>query len=307
MQVPFIPLGREFFLIMGAKEKNTISRRLFRLYVSSVVSIALLLFLVGVFAIMALGARNLSNFFKENIRVATILKEDVQEAQAVEYSKIILAMRPVKDAQVVSKEQGTKEMKELLGEDFLDVFESNPIPVTINVFIKPEYFVADSIANLREELLESPLVEDVVYQEDVIVSVNRNLRIGGIIFIILAALLLFISTVLINNTVRLNIFSRRFAVHTMQLVGATRGFIRKPFLQRALLQGLISALLAIAALVAVGFLARHQFAFLFSKANFAEFAAIAAALIVFGVALCYICTWGVVRKMLNMSVNDLYY
>lgn len=307
MQVPFIPLGREFSLIMGAKEKNTISRRLFRLYVSSVVSIALLLFLVGVFAIMALGARNLSNFFKENIRVATILKEDVQEAQAVEYSKIILAMRPVKDAQVVSKEQGTKEMKELLGEDFLDVFESNPIPVTINVFVKPEYFVADSIANLREELLESPLVEDVVYQEDVIVSVNRNLRIGGIIFIILAALLLFISTVLINNTVRLNIFSRRFAVHTMQLVGATRGFIRKPFLQRALLQGLISALLAIAALVAVGFLARHQFAFLFSKANFAEFAAIAAALIVFGVALCYICTWGVVRKMLNMSVNDLYY
>lgn len=265
------------------------------------------MFLVGVFAVMALGARNLSNFFKENIRIATILKQDVTEPQAEEFNKIVLTMNAVKNSEVVSKEKGTEEMKELLGEDFLDVFESNPIPVTLNIFVKPEYFVSDSLQILREDLLESPLVEDVVYQEDVIVSVNKNLRLGGIVFIIFAALLLFISMVLINNTVRLNIFSRRFAVHTMQLVGATRGFIRSPFLKRAVYQGLISASLAIVALIVAGILARHQLAFLFSKANFAEFAAIGAGLIVLGVLLCFICTWGVVRKMLNMSVNDLYY
>ncbi len=292
---------------MGAKEKNSLSRRLWRLYISSVVSIALLLFLVGFFAVMALGARNLSNFFKENIRVTTILKEDVEETQAEEFSKTLLKLPSIRDAQVVSKEQGTKEMKELLGEDFLEVFNSNPIPVTINVFVKPEYFIADSIQIIRENLLENNIVEDVVYQEDVILSVNKNLKIGGIVFMIFSLLLLFISIVLINNTVRLNIFSRRFAVHTMQLVGATRRFIRKPFLKRALLQGLISALLAIVALVIVGVLASRQLSFLFSSANLTEFAIIGAGLILLGVVLCYICTWAVVRKMLNMRANDMYY
>ena len=139
---------------MGSKEKNSLSKRLWRLYVSSIISISLLLFLVGVFAVMALGARNLSNFFKENIRIATILKQDVTEPQAEEFNKIVLTMNAVKNSEVVSKEKGTEEMKELLGEDFLDVFESNPIPVTLNIFVKPEYFVSDSLQILREDLLE---------------------------------------------------------------------------------------------------------------------------------------------------------
>lgn len=292
---------------MAREQKKIIRKRLLRLYVSSVLSISLLLFLIGLFAIMALGARNLSDFFKENIRVVTILKENVEESQAEEFGKSVEQMRFVKAVEVVSKEQGTEEMRELLGEDFLEIFDNNPIPVTLNVFVKPDYFISDSIKALRLDLLESEIVEDVVYQEDVINSVNKNLRTGALIFTIFAALLLFISTVLINNTVRLNIFSKRFAVHTMQLVGATKGFIQRPFLKHAMIQGLASALLAIIALVVVGVIFREQLSLIFSNSNYKEFALIALGLIVLGLFLCVFCTWMVVRKMLRMRVNELYY
>lgn len=271
------------------------------------ISISLLLFLVGFFALMALGGRKLSNYFKENVRVVSILKEDATEAQATQLSTNITLHSFVKASEVVSKEQGTQEMKEFLGEDFLDVFESNPIPITINIFLKPEYLSSDSIKVLKNSLLQNDIVEDVVYQEDVITSINSNIKIAGIVSLIFISLLLFVSIVLINNTVRLNIFSRRFAVHTMKLVGATPQFIMKPFLYNAVFQGIISAFLAIIALIIVGVFVQGEFNIILSPTDYKDFAIIALGLILLGVILCFVCTWIVVRKMVSMSVNDLYY
>ena len=144
----------------------------------------------------------------------------------------------------MSREQGAKEMTDLLGEDFLNVFEAAPIPVSVDVTLKADYVSSDSLEVVKNEIMKSPLVDEVVYQQFLVDKLNTNLRKISMVLGVFIVLLLFISFVLINNTVRLNVFSRRFTIHTMRLVGATKSFIRAPFMVQAVFQGLFSALLA---------------------------------------------------------------
>ena len=289
---------------MDRKEKTSLRRRFRRSYVSSVISISLVLFLVGLFALLAAGVSKVSAYLKESVKISVILEESVGDAQAEQLAKNMAEMPQVVASELISKEQGTEEMKEILGEDFLDVFESNPTPVSINLRLRDGYFNPDSISRLKGILMDDPMVDDVVYQEELIQDMNKNLKVLGVAFMLFVALLAFISIVLINNTVRLNIFSRRFSIRTMQLVGATQGFIQRPFLYNALIQGAISALIAIVALA----LAIH---FIFPKAiamiGTETLCLVGGGVLVLGILICFICTFAVVKEMTQLSYNKLYY
>ena len=201
---------------MGKREQNIIARRWRHSYLSSIVSIGLVLFLAGLFGLIVLNAASVSRYFKENFKITAVLRDDVTESGARDFEKDLSALASVRTTEYISKEEGTRQMKELLGEDFLRVFENNPIPVSIDITLNAAYFTTDSLPIFRDSLLATGKVQDVVYEESVIKILNSNLEKIGIIFIVFIGLLLFISFILINNTVRLNIYSRRFSIYTMR-------------------------------------------------------------------------------------------
>ena len=248
---------------MQNPSNRLIRRRLFGAWVSTVISISLVLLLVGVASILLLNARSVSDYFKENLQVSVLMKQDVTEEQALAYQSALAGVPGVKATTFISREQGIEEMAKMLGRDFLDVFSTAPVPVSIDVNLEAAYVSTDSLEVVREALSASPLVDEVVYQTSLVEALNANLEKIGLVLGVLILLLLFISFVLIGNMVRLNVFSRRFTIHTMQLVGATRGFIRAPFIGQSALQGLFAALVAIALLVAGLFILRREFVQLF--------------------------------------------
>ena len=235
---------------MSSGENKLIRRRLAGAWLSSVISITLVLLLVGVASLLLVNAKSVSDYFKENVQVSVLMRPDVTEDEAMNYATTLDAMPFIKGTRFISKEEGTRDMTDMLGEDFLSVFETAPIPVSVDVTLKADYVSADSLELIKKAIGSSPLVDEVVYQQSLVDKLNTNLGKISLVLGIFVVLLLFISFVLINNTVRLNVFSKRFTIHTMKLVGATKSFIRAPFLGQAVFQGLFSALLAIRKAVA---------------------------------------------------------
>ena len=181
-------------------------RRLANAYLSSVVSISLVLLLVGVAAMLLVNARGVSDYFKENMQVSVMMKQTVSDEAAMDFQAELEKKDFIKSTVFVSKEQGQREMADLLGDDFLDVFETSPIPVSISVTLKADYVSADSLSVVRDEISKSSLVDEVVYQGSLVDALNANLGKISMVLGVFIALLLFISFVLINNTVRLNVY-----------------------------------------------------------------------------------------------------
>ena len=292
---------------MGKKEKNIIAKRLVHSYLSSTISISMVLLLVGMFATLAINARSVSDYFKENVTISVILNSDVTEADAHKIDRQIGALNAVKSTKYISKEQGTREMKELLGEDFLKIFESNPIPISIDVQLNAEYFHPDSLTQFRTQIEKNSQVDEVLFQNTLIEAINDNIERIGLVLMVFIALLLFISFVLINNTVRLNVYSKRFSIYTMRLVGATRGFIRAPFLVQAVFQGLISALMAVLVLVGVLCVVKEQFAQLFDVFQPKLLMIVLSGTVALGVMICVVSTYFVVNKLVSLTNDELYY
>ena len=194
-----------------------------------------------------------------------------------------------------------------LGEDFLNVFETAPIPVSVDVNLKAEYVSPDSLEVVRKEISGSPLVEEVVYQQSLVDKLNTNLAKISLVLAVFVALLLFISFVLINNTVRLNVFSKRFTIHTMKLVGATKSFIRGPFLGQSIFQGLFSALLAILMLLGALFIVRREVSQLFEVFSLDLLLVVLGIVVVSGVVICFVSTYLVVGKLVSLPKDELYY
>jgi cell division transport system permease protein len=283
-----------------------VRRRLFGAWVSTVISISLVLLLVGVASILLLNARSVSDYFKENLQVSVLMKQDVTEEQALAYQSSLAGIPGVKATAFISREQGIEEMAQMLGRDFLDVFSTAPVPVSIDVNLEAAYVSPDSLDVVKKALSASPLVDEVVYQTSLVEALNANLQKIGLVLGVLILLLLFISFVLIGNMVRLNVFSRRFTIHTMQLVGATRGFIRAPFIGQSALQGLFAALVAILLLVAGLFILRKEFVQLFEIFRLDTLLATMGIVIVSGVLICVVSTWIVVGRLVRFDRDQLY-
>ena len=292
---------------MGNSDNRIMRRRLRNAYLSSVISISLVLLLVGVASMLLVNAKGVSDYFKENMQISVLMKQNVSDEDALEYRELLDGERYIRSTTFVSKEQGRRELADQLGEDFLDVFETSPIPVSIDVTLEAAYVSSDSLEVVRAEIAESPLVEEVVYQRSLVDALNANLSRISMVLAVFIALLLFISFVLINNTVRLSVFARRFTIHTMKLVGATRPFIRAPFLMQSAFQGVFAAFLAIIALLGLMFLMRSSFAQLFEIFRMELLLLVMGIVLVSGLAICLISTYFVVNKLISLKKDELYY
>lgn len=281
-------------------------RRIIGAWVSTVISISLVLLLVGVASILLLNARSVSDYFKENMQVSVLMKQDVTEEQALAYQTTLASVPGVRSTTFISREQGVEEMARMLGSDFLDVFSSAPVPVSIDVNLEADYVSLDSLETVRTLLSASPLVDEVVYQTSLVEALNANLQKIGLVLGVLIALLLFISFVLIGNMVRLNVFARRFTIHTMQLVGATRGFIRAPFIGQSAVQGLFAALIAIGLLIGGLFILRREFVQLFEIFQLRTLLLTMGIVVVSGVLICVVSTWIVVGRLVRFDRDQLY-
>ena len=291
---------------MPNPNNRLVRRRLFGAWVSTVISISLVLLLIGVASLLLLNARSVSDYFKENVQVSVLLRQDVTEEQGLAFESTLAGIPGVRSTTFISREQGVEEMAQMLGSDFLDVFASTPVPVSIDVNLQADYVSTDSLEVVKAALSASPLVEEVVYQTSLVEALNANLEKIGLILGVLILLLLFISFVLIGNMVRLNVFSRRFTIHTMQLVGATRGFIRAPFIGQSALQGLFAALVAIGLLVGGLFILRKEFVQLFEIFRLETLLTVMGIVVVSGVLICVVSTWIVVGRLVRYDRDQLY-
>ena len=291
---------------MKNDNSKIVGRRLVRSYLTSVISISLVLFLMAIACFVWINTKSLSDYFKENSVVSVILHNSASEEQASDLMHRIEKYDFVKTVTFISREQGQKEMEELLGKNFLDVFSTSPIPVSLEVSLRSDYFSKDSLQMVRQKLASDPLVREVSCQESLVEAMNNNLDTIGLIVAAIITILLVISVALIANTVRLNIYSKRFTIHTMRLVGAKRSFIRKPFMRQAFWQGAISALIADAAFaLTLQYAWRHigDMLGLFNKELIIPiFAVVFAA----GVLICVLTAAYMVNKLSDISKDDLY-
>ncbi len=282
-------------------------RRLMNAYLSSVISISLVLLLVGVASMLLVNAKGVSDYFKENMQVSVLMKQSVSDEAALKFRESLEDERYIKNTTFVSTEQGQRELAAQLGDDFLDVFETSPIPVSIDITLQADYVSSDSLEVVKNEISKSPLVDEVVYQRSLVDALNANLSKISLVLGVFIALLLFISFVLINNTVRLNVFARRFTIHTMKLVGATRSFIRTPFLVQSAFQGVFAAFIAIIVLLGLMFLMRNEFSQLFEIFRMDLLLVVMGIIIISGLAICLISTYFVVNKLVSLRKDELYY
>lgn len=292
---------------MARPEKKLMRKRIVNAYLSSVISISLVLLLTGIAALLIVHAGSVSRYFKENLHVSVLLHDEVTEAQADTWTATLSSQPYIHTARVITREEGAEELKQMLGEDFLDVFESSPVPLSVDVTLNAAYVQPDSLARVTAALSESPLVDEVEAKQTVIESLTANLARISLVFGVFILLLLFISFVLINNTVRASVFARRFTIHTMKLVGATRGFIRAPFVRAAVLQGLVSSVLAVGMLWAALEMLRRSFPEMASIVDMKLFLLVCGGVVVLGILLCVVSTWLVVNRLVAASKDDLYY
>ena len=290
----------------SSKRKSAIRRRLISAWVSTVITLSLVLLLVGVGTLLLVNAKAVGDYFKENMQVSVLLKEQVEEDEARQYESKVAALPGVRSTHFVSREQGVEEMSRLLGQDFLDVFESAPVPISIDVNLEAAYVSSDSLEVMKAALAQSPLVEEVVYQTSLVDALNQNLRKVSLGLAVLVGLLLFISFVLIANTIRLELFSRRFSIHTMHLVGATKSYIRAPFVGRAALQGLFAALVAILLLLGGLFVLRDEFSQLFQIFGLETLLLTMGVMVASGIVICTVSTFLVVGRMVGYNRDQLY-
>ena len=291
---------------MPSSNNSVTKRRLASSWISTVISLSLVLLLVGIGSMLLVNARAVSNYFKENLQVEVLMKDYVDEEEASAYEKGIASVPGVRATRLVTRDEGMDEMSQMLGRDFLDVFETAPVPVSIEVSLEAAYVSADSLAVIQDLLADSPLVDEVVYQTSLVEALNQNLGKITLGLAVMVAVLLFISFVLMANTVRLDLFSRRFSIHTMQLVGATRRFIRAPFVGRAALQGLFAALIAILLLLAGLFFLKGEFSQLFSIFTLESLLEVMGIMLVSGVFICCISTYFMVNRLVAYN-RDLIY
>lgn len=289
-----------------SKKNSAMRRRLLSAWISTVISLSLVLLLVGTGTLLLVNAKAVSDYFKENMQVSVLLKDYVNEEEALSYESKVAAIPGIRTTRFISREEGVEEMTQMLGRDFLDVFETAPVPISIEVNLEAAYVSADSLAVIREALSTSPLVEEVVYQTSLVDALNQNMQKISVALAVLVALLLFISFVLIANTVRLELFSRRFSIYTMHLVGATRAYIRAPFVARAALQGLVASLVGILMLIGGLFVLRDEFAQMFRIFTLDSLLVVMGVMVAFGVLICIVSTFFVVNHLVGYNRDQLY-
>ena len=288
------------------KEEKYYSRRIRTSYITTVISITLVLFTLGLLGLLILHAHKLSVFVKENIGFSIMIKENIREAGIFQLQKKLDAERFVKSTEYIPKEKAATELKKELGEDFIGFLGYNPLLPTIDLRLKAAYANKDSVTRIERALLKNPEVKEVFYQKSLVDLVNRNIERISLFILGFSAILLIISVALINNTIRLSVYSKRFIIRSMQLVGATRGFIQRPFIRNSIINGLISAIIATGLLMLVMFFILREIPELVQLEDITLYFVLTGVVILLGVLISWLSTWMAVRKFLRMKTEYLY-
>ena len=290
---------------MSKYSKRTGSHRGMQM-VTLCISTSMVLVLLGLVVFSVLTSVNLSSWVKENLTVTVMLNEDVSVNDAKRLCRELYHRPYAKNIDYVSKEQALQEQTQAMGSDPSEFLGANPFVATLEMQMKSDYANRDSLRWIAKELRQLAAVADVAYQEDLMDNVNRNLSRINLILLVLALLLTFVSFSLISNTVRLSVYSRRFLIHTMKLVGASWGFIRRPFMRQGLLVGIIAALLAIAVLGGCVYGLYTYEPNILNFITWRELAITAVAVMLFGIVITAVCSWISVNKFLRMTAGELY-
>lgn len=290
-----------------AKSKKISSVSFFNSRFTSVISIALVLFLLGLVFLIGLLGNSLSEYVKENLSFSIILKDNQKEADIKKMQKTLDAQPYIKSTNYISKEQAAQELEEELGENPETFLGFNPLQASIEVKLHSAYANTDSLAVIEKKINSFTSVSELLYRKDMMEMVNENIKKVGLILLGLAIVLMTVSFVLISNTIRLLIYSKRFLIHTMKLVGATSGFIRGPFIRYNLVSGLIAALLAILMLTSALYYLQGELSGFVQILNIKTLLAVYGVVIVLGVLLSVLATIVSVNKYLRLEVDKLYY
>ena len=276
-------------------------------FVTTTISTTLVLVMLGTIVLFMLTARNLSNYVRENITVMVLISDDLDNTQISKLQRQFEKAKYVKSINYVSREDAVKEVSKEMGTDPTEFLGYNPFTASFEIRVNAEYGNPDSLRHVAYDIKKNQAVVDVTYPKDFVKSLNENIQKVSIILLIIASLFSYISFALINNTVRLTIFSRRFIINTMKLVGASWGFIRRPFLKQGMVLGLTSAVIADAVIfLGVNRVQAFEPA-LASIIDMEVFAIVSAAVFAFGIIITLVCIYASLNKFLRMSSNELYY
>lgn len=273
---------------------------------STIIGIALVLFMIGALALLLLNARELSVYVKENIQVQVFLNEEARDVDMIQLKKTIDAEAYPKETRFVSKEEAAKTLQDELGEDFIDFLGFNPLLPSIDIRLRADYAHPDSVAWIASELQQNPMVHEVAYSPDLIQKVYDNVNKISIILLVFSGLLLLVAIALINNTIRLAMYSRRFTIRSMQLVGATQWFIRRPFVWQGMLNGFYAAVIAAGMLTGMIYLAQREVPEFFELQDLETFALVFGIVLLIGIFLSLVSTLLAVGKYLRLKLDDLY-
>lgn len=292
---------------MSNKSQEKFQRRRLRSsYLSVVLSVSLVLFTLGLVGLFLLYTQKLSDQVVENIGFTAYLHDDVKEVDVDRLKKAIDAADYTRTSTFISKEEAVEILKADLGEDFMQYLDYNPLLASIEVKVLPTYANTDSLAVIKSSLSRSSKIKEIVYQESLIQKVQENLRIAGLVMLIFSSLLLVVSIALINNSIRLAIYSRRFLIKSMQLVGATQSFIRRPFVKRGILHGILSAMIAILLIMIVMYYLQQILPDLIQIQDIEILAYLFVIVMALGIIISWVSTSLAVRKYLRMRGNKIY-
>ncbi len=290
------------------REKSTTKRRLRGSYLISLMSIMLVLFVLSLFSSLVLFANKISDYIKENIGFEIVMNKGVKEKDIIDFQHVLDKKEYVKSTEYISQEEATRRLTEDLGEDILDWLGDveNPLLPSIDVRFKSEYANNDSIAKIEKWVMRNKNVKEVYFQKSLIHSIDKNVNKIAAVLLLVGAALLIMAITLIGHTVRLSVYSKRFVVRSMQLVGATESFIIKPFLKSFVIQGVIGSVLSLALLSIFLYRVMRDVPELASLTGFGSFAVIYISVLVLGVLLTTLSTLFAMRKYLRADIDDLY-
>ncbi|MCE9050609.1 permease-like cell division protein FtsX [Bacteroides fragilis] len=292
---------------MKSKSRNNAVSYFDMQFITSSISTTLVLLLLGLVVFFVLAANNLSVYVRENINFSVLISDDMKETDILKLQKRLNNEPFVKETEYISKKQALKEQTEAMGTDPQEFLGYNPFTASIEIKLHSDYANSDSIAKIEKLIKRNTNIQDVLYQKDLIDAVNENIRNISLVLLALAVMLTFISFALINNTIRLAIYSKRFLIHTMKLVGASWGFIRRPFLKRNIWSGVLAAFIADTILMGAAYWLVSYEPELIRVITPEVMLLVSGAVLVFGVVITFLCAYLFINKYLRMKASTLYY
>ena len=292
---------------MASKLEKYQKRRLISSYFSVVLSISLVLFLIGLLGLFLINSNKISNYFKEQIPLSIYLKDGAKEVEIEQLKQSLEMAEYTKSATYVSKEEAAEKHIETIGEDYLEFLGYNPLQNSIDVEILAQYVTPAQLSEIAEEIGAKDFVEEVEYDEVLVALFDKNIKVISFWMMVFSGVFLVIAVLLINSSIRLSVYARRFTIKTMQMVGATKGFIRRPFIWKSIRLGMIGAVVAMIGVAAVLFFLDKTWPELELLNDTLVLAALFGAIFGIGVFITWLSTHFATQRFLNLRTDELYY